>query len=187
MKLHLIRHAHTQQDRATESTRWHLSAEGEKQAAVLARQPFWEEVERILLSSEPKTRLTIEPVLARRSLPVAVDSRFDELRRPGWTEDYTAAVQQALAHPELPAGVWEPARQAQKRFLEGIADLCNAHRGETIALVSHGLILSLYRAFLLGQRKVNPDDWRRLDFAAVALVDLATPALLQDFHRVAFE
>jgi broad specificity phosphatase PhoE len=116
-----------------------------------------------------------------------MDNRFDELHRPGWTQDYAAAVQQAFAYPELPSGEWEPARDAQKRFLEGIADLCSAHRGQTLALVSHGLILSLYRAWLLGQAKVNPDDWRRLGFAAVALVDLATDELLQDFRPVGIE
>lgn len=183
--LTLITHAHTQVDPATDAVTWRLSAAGEAQAAALADQPFWATVDRILVSSEAKTRLTIAPLLAERSLPVTADARFDEAARPGWCDDYAARVAAFFADPTRSAGGWERAEAALARFLAGIAAHVPAAGGEHVALVAHGLVLSLYRAYLLGLATAPFDDWRRLEFAAVAQVDLAGPALVQDFVPVA--
>ena len=185
MRLYLITHAHTAQNRQAEATQWQLSEQGRQQASILASQPFWAEVEQIVLSHEPKTYLTIEPVLAQRDLPVLRDARFDELLRPGWTEDYTAQVRQAFAQPDVGSGAWEPATAALTRFLAGIAELCARFPENTVALVGHGLTLSLYRAYLLGKPQVDLAEWQQLSFAAVALVDPIAKKFLQDFQAVA--
>jgi len=182
--LYLIRHAHTQADPNLESAQWALSATGKRQAAALAHQPFWSEVKLVALSSERKTWLTVAPLLAQRPLPLQIDARFDELQRPGWTDDYNAQVAQALAQPERAAGSWEPAAAALTRFQAGLCDLCAQYAGQTLALVGHGLTLSLYRAALLGQAQVSVDDWRQLGFAAIAVVDLCAKRLLVDFRPV---
>ncbi|HMN26719.1 MAG TPA: histidine phosphatase family protein [Caldilineaceae bacterium] len=180
-RLYLIRHAHTAADHTLDSVYWQLSTRGAEEAIRLAGQPFWSEVALIALSSELKTRLTVAPLLAQRGLPVVVDSRFDELQRPGWVENYERQVAQAFALPDQAAGAWEPASAALARILDGIADLVAHHPGRTLALVGHGLTLSLYRAHLLGRSRVEFDEWRQLGFATVALVDPVTPALLADF------
>jgi broad specificity phosphatase PhoE len=183
MRLYLIRHAHTLQDRNTDSNQWRLSERGVAQAQQLAQQPFWQAVTQLVLSSEPKTRLTVEPLLAQRPLPVLVDRRFDELRRGGWisAEQYLAQVQQAFAHPYQAVSDWESADQALQRVRSGIEALVQRFPTATLALVGHGLTLSLYRADLLGQRTVHFADWQQLPFAAVALVDPVRGQLLQDF------
>lgn len=186
-QLYLITHAHTQIDAGVDATRWHLSPRGQVQAHRLAEQPFWPQVDQIILSSEAKTRLTIAPVLMQRDLPVIMEPQFDELRRPGWVEDYQAQVAQAFALPDQPAGEWESAAHAQQRMVHGIAALGRRFAGQTLALVGHGLTLSLYRAALLGQSRVILAEWQRLSFAAVALVELETGRLLQDFRAVAGE
>ncbi len=81
MRLVLITHAHTAAIPAADADAWGLSPTGAAQAAVLARAAFWAEVAQIVVSSEPKARLTVEPVVQERRLPVWVDCRFDELRR----------------------------------------------------------------------------------------------------------
>ena len=103
-RLYLIRHALTRQDPGVDSAMWQLSELGLQQALTLAAQPFWEQIDRIVLSSEPKTRLTVEPLLRQRHLPVVIDARFDELYRTGWIADYTAQVRQAFLKPYLAAG-----------------------------------------------------------------------------------
>ncbi len=189
MRLFLITHAHTQIQPAQAATQWTLSAIGQAQAERLATLPLWHTVDQIVLSSEPKTRLTVEAVLAQHNLPVRVDARFDELQRPGWIEDYATQVQRAFAEPTQAAGEGEPAATALARFQAGIADLCDQCAGRTLALVGHGLTLSLYRAHLLGQMHVHFGDWQQLSFAAIALVDPVAPQLLQqllqDFRPVA--
>jgi len=185
MRLYLITHAATQQSRTQAVTTWSLSAAGAQQATKLATLPFWADVQGIILSSEAKTRLTVEPTLAHRSLPVELDARFDELRRGGWVKDYTTRVAQAFAQPTAPSGDWEAAADALARFRSGIADLCVRYSGQTLALVGHGLTFSLYRAHLLGQTQVALADWQQLSFAAVALVDPVRAELLQDFQAIA--
>lgn len=184
MRLYLITHAHTQQDPHTDARSWRLSAEGDGQAAALSRLPMWRHVDRIVLSSEPKTRLTVQPLLESTSIPVVLDAHFDELLRPGWVGDYAERVRTALARPEKAAGDWEPASQALARFVEGVELLVRAYDGEALALVSHGLVLSLYRARLLGESTVAYADWQALSFGAAALVDARGERLLVDFEPV---
>ena len=183
--LTLITHAHTQIDPATDAATWRLSAAGEAQAAALAGQPFWATVDRILVSSEAKTRLTIAPLTMQRSLPVLADARFDEAARPGWCDDYAARVAAFFAEPARSARGWETAESALARFLEGIDAHLPATGSEHVALVAHGLVLSLYRAKVLGLARAPFAAWQQLGFAAVARVDLAGPALIQDFRAVA--
>lgn len=185
MQLYLITHAHTQVDASQDAVHWSLSPVGAAQAQTLATMPWWAQVDRIVLSSEAKTRLTVAPLLAMRALPVLVDARFDELQRPGWSTDYAEQVRQAFADPNQRAGEWEAAAAALARFHAGIADLCQTYPDETVALVGHGLTFSLYRAALLGRPQVDLAEWRALSFAAVAIVDPTQAQLLQDFQPVA--
>lgn len=186
--IYLITHAHTQQQRDVEAATWSLSAQGASQAAILAREPFWAEVTHVVVSSEPKTRLTVEPVLAMRRLPVTVDARFDELKRPAaWIDDYVSAVAATFASPHEEVAAWEAADVALARFAEGIDELRRRFPHETLALVGHGLTFSLFRASLLGRTHVDLDDWRKLSFAAVAKVDIAADRLLEDFRSVTGE
>ncbi len=83
---------------------------------------------------------------------------------------------------------WEPVSAALARFHSGIADLWpitppTPHA--EIVLMGHGLTFSLYRAFLLGQERVNLEDWRSLSFCAMAQVDLMTQTLVADFTPIA--
>ena len=184
MYLYLITHAHTVQNSAADARTWRLSSHGIEQSQALARLPMWDSVQRIVLSTEPKTLLTVEPVFARGNLPRVADVRFDELRRGGWVGDYGAQVRAAFAQPGESVGGWEPAADALARFVEGVAELCRAYRGEKLALVSHGLVLSLYRTHLLGKDRVEYDDWGALSFGAVALVNLINGELIFDFEAV---
>lgn len=186
MKLYLIRHAHTQIDRNEDAKAWALSDVGQQQATQLATLPFWNDVAGIVLSSEAKTRLTITPVLATRRIPIHVDTRLDELHRSGWmgTDAYAAHVRRVFAYPNQAAGEWESAADALTRVRAAIADFCQIYPNQTVALVGHGLTLSLYRAHLLGQSHVHFPDWQELSFAAVAVVDPQQETLLQNFQAI---
>jgi len=179
--LYLITLAHTQQQAEIDARNWQLSAQGRQQAEALAQQPFWTQVSAVAVSSEAKTHLTISPLLEWRALPVIEDSRFDELRRGGWIDDYGAQVAQTFSAPDQSVGDWEPATSALRRVQDAINAPCTAYAGETVALVGHGLTLSLYRSHLLGQQCVNLTDWRALGLAAVALVDASAGRLVSDF------
>lgn len=184
MLLYLITHAHTAQNEDADARSWRLSAHGVGQSEELSRLPFWETVQRIVLSSERKTYLTVEPVIAQGKSPFMSDARFDELGRTGWMSDYSAQVRAVFAHPSQSIGGWEPAADALARFMDGIDELRRAYPNARLALVSHGLVLSLYRAHLLGQTHVRYADWQTLSFGAVGLADPVAGKLLSDFEPV---
>ena len=190
-RLYLVAHACTRQVPDSDAALWQLNELGQKQAAALARQPFWDEVDRLLLSCEPKTRLTVAPLLKDRQIPKEEDARFNELRRsPEWTSDYTARVAELFRRPRQSVAGWEPAAAALTRFCAGIDAWTSRHPQETLALVGHGLTFSLYRAHLLGLPTVMLQDWCELSFAAVARVeggqiieDFAVPPGVPDVPR----
>ena len=183
MFVYLITHAHTRQVRALAAEHWQLSAEGQRQSEVLAGAPFWAEIDQVVVSAEPKTLLTVCSVVAARNLPVWTDCRLDEVRRAGWVEDYAAQVARAFANPSISIEGWEPVALAQQRALAALADLQGRFADKTLALVGHGMLLSLVRAYFLGHPQVVLDDWQALGFASYALVDLAQQRVLQDFPR----
>jgi broad specificity phosphatase PhoE len=204
MIVHLLTHAHTHQQPAVDSRHWALSDVGKAQAAALIQAPIWARVCALVVSSEPKTRLTAEPVAEHYNLPIYVDARFDELQRGGWIDDYAATVTAAFAAPTESIAGWETATSALSRALDALADweAQASHsappgdaRGE-IAIVGHGLSLSLLRAWFLthaaldsaAERAVNinqvyvdADEWRRLPFGAWATFDTEARRIVQDF------
>ncbi|MFO7631137.1 MAG: histidine phosphatase family protein [Caldilinea sp.] len=182
--LRLITHAHTLVDPVSDATQWRLSTAGQSQAEALALLPFWAGIDRILVSSEVKTHLTVAPILATLQIPVSVDGRFDEVVRPSWVDEYGAHVKAFFAEPERSVGGWEPATHALQRFLAGLAAQGVPGSNEQVALVSHGLVLSLYRAHLTGKWPPDFEAWRQLGFGSVALVDLRSLTLVEEFTPV---
>lgn len=181
MRIYLITHAHTEQLPSVAADAWRLSARGIEQAALLAKASIWEEIDRVVVSSEPKTLLTVAEIVAQRYLPVWIDSRFDELRRSGWTENYAAQVAAAFAEPSRSIAGWEAVVAVRQRAVSGLADLEQRFGGETLALVGHGLCLSIIRAEILGNPRVDFAAWQRLAFASYASIVLNPPTLLEDF------
>lgn len=186
-RLYLITHAHTAQQPDVDATLWRLSERGIEQSILLAQRTFWADVDQIVVSGEAKTRLTAAPAAVCWQLPLVYDHGFSELQRVGWGTDYEGQVRDVFARPHASIGGWEPAHAALRRFVAGVAALPPMKAGRSVALVSHGLILSLYRAFLLGRPVVDFAEWQQLSFAAVASVDLTNGSLERDFSAVAGE
>jgi broad specificity phosphatase PhoE len=168
--LYLIRHAQSQQTALPVET-WPLSDLGLLQAQRLAEQPFWQDVHIICTSVEPKALQTAQIVAERHDLPVEPSFDLRELRRPGdFVSDYEAAVREVLTNPTASVNGWEPAGEAQTRIMTAIERLLMLHESETLAVVSHGLALTLYLAFLTDTQPTL-DLWRSISFASAIQVD----------------
>lgn len=169
-RLYLIRHAQTQPTTLPAET-WPLSDLGRQQAEKLAEHSFWQYVYIICSSTEPKALQTAQIVAARHDLPVEPVFDLRELRRPGTlVGDYESTVRQVLTHPAETVSGWEPAGEAQTRIMVAIERLLMLHEGKTLAIVSHGLALTLYLAHLTD---VAPsfELWRSTPFASATQVD----------------
>ena len=178
--LYLIRHAHSQRTALPAET-WALSEPGIRQARQLAELPFWQDVQIICSSVEPKALQTAQIVAERRSLPVEPVFDLRELRRTeGFVLDYYAAVRQVLENPFKSFNGWEPAGEAQTRILTAIERLWMLHEGETLVVVSHGLVLTLYLAYLTDSAPTL-DLWHSLPFASAVQVNPEVRAILNRF------
>jgi broad specificity phosphatase PhoE len=181
VRVYVITHVATAQDPSLSPENWALSPLGEEQARRLADAPFWTEVTQVIVSAEQKSYLSVSQIVAARKLPVWVDSRLDELRRDGWVGDYRKQVAMVLGQPAKAVGEWEPAAQTQARALAALSAIHRRFAPGPVAIVGHGLSLSLVRARFLGYETVRFDEWSRLSFGAVACLDLKQRRWLEDF------
>ena len=182
--LYLIRHARAQM-MGDAAERWPLSEQGRREAGVLARQDFWRAVELICSSPEPKSLQTAEPAARRWGIPLVTVDCLRELHRPRLVPDYETVIARLFANPEASIAGLEPAARAAERFTRCLESLVEAHSEPTLAVVSHGLVMTLFLARL---KDCWPTvaEWRAVPFTGLAVVD-TTPSpwrLVKDWSRV---
>jgi broad specificity phosphatase PhoE len=133
------------------------------------------------VSWEPKALQTAQIIAERRGLPIEPVFDLRELRRPETlVRDYEGAVRAVLQNPFKSIRGWEPAGEAQTRIVTAVERLLMLHEGETLAIVSHGLALTLYLAYLTDTAPTL-DLWRSLPFASAAEVDFEAHTILNHF------
>jgi broad specificity phosphatase PhoE len=179
--LYLIRHAHVQMAGAA-AEHWPLSEKGRREAGTLARQDFWREVGTIFSSPEPKALQTAKPAARRWDIPLEIADCLQELRRPRLIPDYEKVIARLLAEPETSVANLESAVQVAERVTHCIEALVTTHPEQTLAVVSHGLILTIFLA-QLEDRWPTVDEWRAVPSPGVAIVDTTTWHLIKDWSR----
>lgn len=164
MILYLVRHAAVELREEVPAPDWQLSAEGRAAAEQLAQAPVWKQLTLIASSPEPKAWATAKPIAAAAGLDLQEEADLREVSRPFAPINrtaYVALVQRYLAGEPIPG--WEPRDTARARIESCIARLVDRAIGPR-AVVSHGLVLSLY----LG---LAHEEWQRVPLPAVAAVD----------------
>ncbi|HYF76097.1 MAG TPA: histidine phosphatase family protein [Symbiobacteriaceae bacterium] len=182
--LYLVRHALTRPDPARNMAEWELDPAGAADLARLAALPVWAGAgQRIVCSSEPKARLTAEAIRAAYGLPpVAAYDELREIKKAGWTDRHDEVMADLFARPDEPAlPGWETAAQAGARFGGCVARILAESAGADLVLVSHATVLSIYVAALLGQDRVQYEDWRSIGFPDYAVVDVGARRIIQPF------
>jgi 2,3-bisphosphoglycerate-dependent phosphoglycerate mutase len=171
-RLYLVRHACTHMTGDT-AEHWPLSKEGQREANALARQDFWQQIDRLFSSPEPKALQTTEPTTRRWGIPLETVDCLHELRRPRLVSDYQKLIEQFFAAPQKSVAGMKPAAQVAERITRCIKELVAAHPGQTLAVVSHGLVLTLFLA-QLEDRWPTVAEWRAVPFAGSIIVDTNT-------------
>lgn len=175
-----MRHAMALADPERPPDEWELGPASRAAAADLALRARLGEVVGVASSPEPKAQATAQAFATRVGLPVVVDDRLVEARRPWVGEGYRIAAHRYLSGEE-PDG-WEPRAEVAARMGAALDDL-RAERGSgELVVVGHGLGLSLHlEAVFRGRfdpygfwcRLAFPDAWRldRNDLTLTRLVD----------------
>ena len=173
-----MRHAPVVVDTDVPAREWRLSADGRALAERLGEWPRWRRVAAVASSPEPKAVATAEPIAAAAGAPVEVVDDLREVARPGTPvmhpERYAQLAMDYLAGARV--GEWEPAHEARERFERAVTRVVAASEGD-VAVVSHGLVLSLYL-------RLTPAEWRRIALPAVAAVDASSLRVVAPFASV---
>jgi broad specificity phosphatase PhoE len=182
----LIRHTQSQQDPSRPASQWGLTEVGRRRCAALADRLAGYAPARVITSAEPKAAETGALAAARLGLPHAVAAGLHEhLReRTGWLapDAFERTVAALFERPtEL---VWgeETAAQAGARFGAAVQGLLAHHPGETLAIVTHGTVMTLFIAKHAGIAPIP--FWRRLGMPAFAVLSLPDFGLLEVAERV---
>jgi 2,3-bisphosphoglycerate-dependent phosphoglycerate mutase len=123
-----------------------LNAEGEQAAAELADELDPYGLTAIYSSPYPRARQTVEPLAARRELPIQelADLRERLLDPAAPRDDWREVLERSWADPDfaLPGG--ESGREAQRRAL-AVLDLLRVHHpdGGRLLVASHGNLIAL--------------------------------------------
>ena len=162
-RLILVRHAQSAPDPSLPEGEFPLSEIGRRQAADLA--PVLAELGVDALASSPYIRAvdTLRPYAAATGLPIAVDEDLRERALGKWLDD-VAQVEAAVArmHADLDFRLegGETGHACLARFEVALARMVESHPGRTIAVASHGGVLSHLLARHDGD--LAGEFWRRI-------------------------
>jgi broad specificity phosphatase PhoE len=180
MQLYLVRHAAVVVRADQPSEQWHLSPEGRAAAEALAGDDGWAALARLYSSPEPKAIATAQRIAMRNALPLSIEPALHEVERP-WTEgDYRELARSYLRGE--PVEGWEPYGGATARIRRAIEAIVSRHGEADVGVISHGLILSVYLADLLGlDGPAAIELWDSIGLPNYAIVDLKARKLIRPF------
>lgn len=172
----LIRHSLTQVDPGSPSHTWSLSAEGRRRCILLADRLRPHHPSRLITSTELKAQETGQIIAEQLDLPVTAVPGLEEHKRSqaGFLDAaaFKHQIARLLTEPETLVFGEETGQQARERFTQTLDQLLKQYPNDTLALVSHGTILTL---FVSAFNKVAPISfWEGLNLPDFLLIDRAS-------------
>ncbi len=171
---YLVRHAETEIERDVAASKWKLSMRGKLQAEMLAKDSLLSKADVIITSSEAKAYETAFPLAKKLGKEIDRFSALDELNRDrsGFLEKeaFDFAVKYAIKNPDKSKFDWEKASAALGRFRAKLDELDLAYNNRKIMVVSHGIVLNMYFAGLLGKLHIAYERTMRTRFCDYGIV-----------------
>ncbi len=134
---------------------WHISPQGKNRVDSLTQEHFWRYVQYIFTSSECRALETGEIIHEKHNIAIQQFEELQEQRRS--TTNYflslaelASTMRMFFSRPKESIRGWESASEAQRRIVSAIDSLVELYPGyETVAIVSHGIVGSLLRSYLM--------------------------------------
>jgi broad specificity phosphatase PhoE len=193
LRLFVVRHGETEwvrERRFAGSRDIPLTAAGREQCAAVARALTSTTVAAVYASPLERARASAEVIAQPHSMPVRIVPAFSEMSFGSW-EGLTRAEVQAR-YPEAWAQ-WrtaphafsavggETVQQVAERVTAGVTALQQAHREQTIVLVSHGVVA---RVIVLGALGLGLDRLWTLDAAPAGITEIEYEPGWATVHRM---
>jgi broad specificity phosphatase PhoE len=175
-ELILVRHSISQPNPEINSHEWGLSEVGREACKILAEKLRPYAIRQIYSSAEAKAVETGQILAACLDLSCETAPDLGETRREGIdfvanAVDFKEQVREAMRRPSERLFGEESFQAARERFVTAMELLLSEHPDETIALVSHGRVLSMVLAQFSGEDPVS--IWDSLRMPAYAVLSLA--------------
>lgn len=169
-RFYLIRHGETlwnRQGRYQGATDIELSEEGKEQAELLAKRFQYLPLDAIYVSPLKRAMATAEPVGRITGITPIVDEHFKEINFGEWEghsipeltekygESYTKFFENPFKHPFPGEGSFD---KVTERSVAGFEALLQKHKGQHVAIVSHG---GLLRVMLVGIMGMDIEFYRK--------------------------
>lgn len=172
-KLVIVRHAAVSVHFDVPSTEWDVTHEGVALTRHLAKDDAWNEVSEIYHSPERKAVVTANVLSEATGIPTTAIDGLRELKAPAIRSEieFVRRVGSYLAgYPDTEFENWDA---ATARVVDAIQQAVSRSSGKSIAVVSHGRILTVWYSHLFS-RRMTVDEWRSIRLPDLSVVDLDT-------------
>jgi len=183
MKKHLIlvRHSLPEIAENLPAHEWKLSEEGRARAEQLAGRLTRYRPEVIVSSVEPKARETAGIIAEKQNLELHVLEglhEHDRSQAPYLTGDeFERSVREFFEKPGALVFGNETADECHARFERSVRSVLSRYPDQTIALVAHGTVISLFVSRLI--RSSGLLIWKELGLPCFLVVDVQSASLIE--------
>jgi broad specificity phosphatase PhoE len=164
----LVRHSESKLDSQIPPQQWVLTKNGRKRCIPLAKRVAKYEPQVIITSEEIKARETGELLAKALELPwLSASGLHEHLREAGVilnVDSWAEIVARFFDHPGERVFGLETAEEALERFSEAIQVVMDQNHENSLIIVTHGTVMSLYFKALTGEDAYH--FWRRLELPA---------------------
>jgi broad specificity phosphatase PhoE len=176
----LVKHSSPEVIENIPARAWHLSYEGKTRAQFLAERLESYQPEVIISSIEPKAIETAEIVASSLKLPRHVAEDLHEHDRSNAIylprNEFESALQEFFNTPDELVFGNETANQTHRRFSNAVYSLLNKFLNQTVVMIAHGTVISLFVSRLTGTSDFLL--WSELGLPSFVVLDMKTNILV---------
>jgi broad specificity phosphatase PhoE len=158
--------------------------------SALSSAAFCKVVKSIYASNQPKALEPATAIAAAHGLAVTALPGLAEVSRG--TEaylsaaDYDNALARFFSSPETSVAGWERAQDALARFQGAIHEILKVRSNESVAVVSHAMVLTLFTA-TLSHEAPTLARWHDIGFGTVTAIDVTTMHMVTPFVAAPYD
>lgn len=175
----LVKHSLPEIVENVPASEWRLSVEGQARCKRLADRLARYQPNQIISSVEPKAKETAETLAAELGLSASVveDLHEHDRNHVGYlsNEKFQESVRDFFAQPDELAFGSETADQAYQRFQVAIDTILRRFPSQTIIVVAHGTVISLYVSRFVGISALSL--WKELGLPSFVVLDMQSSLL----------
>ena len=186
----LIRHSISEPEATVPANQWRLSHRGRGLCEELAKNMEKYDLDLLVSSIEAKAIETANLTAGYLSIPTEIALGIHEHERSNLgflpsPDHFQARVAAFFEQPDEVVFGSESAVQARIRFAAAIEALIDTYAEESFGVVTHGTVMSLYLAEMLGSTPY--DLWRRLGMPAYVCISLPQWEVVEVVARIDVE